>query len=64
MIDATSATGIPVEYLFMLVGILIAGIYADIRAAVFRLQKGATKRDRLLVLVCDRLKIHLDNGDD
>jgi hypothetical protein len=60
---AESYTGVPLEWLFGVIATLIALVYMDIRRAVWRLQKGATFRDRVLVLICDKLKIDFKPGD-
>jgi hypothetical protein len=64
MTEVTSATGIPVEYLFSALGILVAALYVDMRRGIYKLQTGAIKRDRLLVLICDKLNIRFNLGDD
>jgi hypothetical protein len=59
----TSATGIPIEYMFEALGILLGVIYAGIAAQLRSLQKGSTRRDRLLILICDKLNIPCNLGD-
>lgn len=59
-----SVTGIPIEYLFAIIGALVVAVYTDLRSSVYRLSKGAVRRDRILTLICDKLKIPFNTGDD
>lgn len=58
-----TSTGVPIEWLFGALGLLVAVIYGDLRWAVKRLDSGARTRDILLVRICDKLNIHFTNGD-
>ncbi|HTV76652.1 MAG TPA: hypothetical protein VMF03_00210 [Steroidobacteraceae bacterium] len=62
--EAHSATGIPVEYLFTVIGVLLTWIYLDMKRELKSLRKNAEMRsvmiDRLriaLSLVCRKLNV-------
>lgn len=58
-----SATGIPVEYLFLAIAGLIGIIYADLRSQVKSSAKAGARRDVYLIRICEKLKIHFDPDD-
>lgn len=57
MNNTSTMTGIPIEWMFGALGTLVAVVYADLKYSVRSLQYGAVNRDRILTLICDRLKI-------
>lgn len=69
----TSATGIPVEYLFSIIGALLMLIYLDVKRDLKNLRNNASRRDLVLArvsgalrFVCHKLKIPFreDDNDD
>jgi len=68
---STSATGIPVDYLFLVIGALLSGIYLDVKRDLRTLRNNAQKRDLAisrvtlaLRFVCRKLNIPFDANDD
>jgi hypothetical protein len=57
MNGATTVTGIPIEYLFLIIGALVSLLYMDLRRGFSTLNKNGEKRDRLLVRICTKLGI-------
>lgn len=69
--NSQSVTGIPVEYLFAVIGALLTVVYADIRQAIRALKQEAAKRGRhirhvesCVRLVCNKLNINYQDADD
>jgi hypothetical protein len=60
----STATGIPVEVMFAALGALVSALYVGILYEVRALRKGASKHNVLLALVCARLNIPFNNGDE
>lgn len=50
-------TGIPIEYLFLMIGALVTAIYAGIRSDLRALKRSAAKRDTLLIRICGKIGV-------
>jgi hypothetical protein len=66
----TSATGIPIEYLFTIIGSLLMLIYLDVKRDLRKLRSNAHKRDLTLArlstalrFVCRKLNIPFPSDD-
>jgi hypothetical protein len=59
-----TSTGIPIELLFAAIGVMVMACYGGLVWELRKLRSSGVRRDRLLVLICDRLKINFDfNGE-
>lgn len=62
--DPTQITGIPLEYLFVVIGALVSVLYWDLRRALRQLMSKGIRRDVLLARICEKLGIPWNgNGD-
>lgn len=66
-----SVTGIPIEYLFLIIGGLLSAIYFDVKKDLKSLKRNAdtraitiTRMSLALRFVCRKLKIPFDANDD
>lgn len=69
--ETTTVTGIPTDYLFLIVGALIGAIYLDIKRELRSLRKDANSRvvtlgriTLALRFVCRKLNIPFDANDE
>jgi len=58
-----SVTGIPIEYLFVVIGALVSVLYWDLRRTLRILYRRGEKRDTLLIKICAKLGIEWQNNE-
>lgn len=76
--EATSATGIPIDYLFLIIGALVMLVYGDLRRQqhnmkkdIDKLREDGEKRTKSLIristvfrLICQNLRIPWHDNED